>query len=133
MNFNIKPYKNSDFEQIVSWWNFYKECPPIEGMMIEDGTFILELNNTPAICVTVFLTQSKEICYFEGLIKNPMFKDNNLNEYVKLLVDHCSDYCKNKGYKRVVAFSSNSKLTNKYESFGFNRTLQNLTGLMREL
>jgi hypothetical protein len=122
MNPTIRSYKDADFDTIVSWWEDYKECPPLEGMMLSDGSFILELNKVPAMSLTVLLTQSKEISYIEGFIKNPLFKDINLESYGKILWNHCFEYAKSRGYKRAICFSMEEKLFNKYERFGMTKT-----------
>jgi hypothetical protein len=133
MTHNIRPYKHSDYENIVSWWLSYNECPPVFGMMVEDGTFVLQLNNVPALSLTVFLTQSKEISYLEGFIKNPVFKDISLEDYDRLLWDHCFNYAKLRGYKRIVALCEEPKLFNKYKRLGMTEICSSLKSFTREL
>lgn len=118
---------------ICDWWNHYKETPPIAGMMIEDGTFILEIDKIPALSLTVFLTQSKEIAYLEGFIKNPHFENISLHEVSQSLWDHCFLYAKNKGYKRLLAYCNNDKLKKKYQQFGMVNVLEPLSGFVKEL
>jgi hypothetical protein len=129
----IKQFKPSDYEMIASWWTSYNEPAPVQGSMISDGTFIMEINKTPALCLTTFLTQSKEVAYIAGFVKNPKFKDINLEPEGKLLWDHCFKFAKDKGYKRVICFSVVSKLADKYERFGMRKTYNNLNSFVKEL
>lgn len=133
MNYNIRPYSFSDFEMVYSWWTSAKECPPILGMMINDGSFILELNGVPALSLTVFLTQSKEISFIEGFIKNPEFRNTNLEEYGKILWNHCFNYAKDSGYNRIICYCLENKLIDKYKRFGMEQSASNLTSFVRIL
>lgn len=123
MNYTIRPYKHSDFKMICGWWLANNERSPIEGTMIENGSFILELDNIPAMILTILLTQSKELAFFEGFVKNPEFKEKSLESYGKKLWDHCLAYGKNLGYKRVIAISDKEKLFSKYERYGMIKTI----------
>jgi hypothetical protein len=128
----IREYTPSDFSIISSWWTDQKECSPVEGMMIEDGTFILESDNVPALSLTVFKTQSKEMAYLEGFIKNPVFK-RSLEKEAAALWEHCFQYAKNCGYKRLVCYCLVDKLVEKYKRFGMIQTTSNLNSFVRVL
>lgn len=118
---NIKPYNKSDFKEIASWWKESTGQSPLEDMLVEDGTFILEIDNVPALCLTVLLTQSRHMAYLFSFIKNPIFKEN-LEEYGQQLWNYCFEYAKSKGYSRVLCFSDNKKLSEKYIRFGMSKT-----------
>lgn len=132
MNYIIRSYQHKDFSEVASWWNISTKQLPPEGLMIEDGTFILELNQIPALCLTVLKTQSKEICYLFGYVKNPKFH-GSLEEYGQALWNHCFDYAKNAGYKRIMCIAQISQLKHKYERFGMTRTLDGVSTFAREL
>lgn len=120
--YKIRSYKKSDFNMIYSWWEQIGEPLPIEGVMIENGSFLLELDNVPALALTILLTQSKELAFIEGFIKNPIFK-KSLEPYSQILWNHCLDYAKNLGYKRVLVLSDKEKLFSKYEHYGMIKTI----------
>ncbi len=128
---NIRPYSHADFDMISSWWTDARQCPPTRGSMVSNGSFILELGGTPALSLTVFLTQS-EIAYFEGFIKNPSFK-SSLEDAGQALWDHCFSYAKSAGYSRVVCYCAQEKLVNKYKRFGMSEAASGLTSFVREL
>lgn len=133
MNYSIRSYKAADFNEISSWWKFYNEHPPLEGMMVEDGTFVLEVENVSALSLTAFCTQSKEIAYFEGFIKNPIFYGYNLSEQGQALWNHCFQYLKDKNYKRVICYCKVEALKDKYRSFGMSDNLSGLSSFCKEL
>lgn len=130
MNYAIRPYRHTDFKEIASWWQMSTGQTPATHMMVEDGTFILEIDNKPALALTTLLTQSKDMAYLFSFIKNPVFKQT-LETYGKILWDHCSDYAKEKGYTRVICFADETKLADKYLRFGMQKTSDKLTGFVR--
>lgn len=133
MKSTIRPYSNKDFSVIKDWWLDATKVGPTEDMLAEDGTFILELNGFPALCLTVLTTQVKGMAYIFSFIKNPLFKKVQLENYGQMLWDHCFEYAKNKGYTKVICFSDNEKLQKKYERFGMSVTGTNLAALVKEL
>lgn len=130
---NIRPFRNTDFEMICSWWEFYGAVPPIAGMMCEDGTFILELGTEPVMTLSVLLTQSKEISYFEGYCAKPGLSKENSNDCGNILWDHCYKYLRDKGYKRVIIFTDKDSLARRYMDLGMTKAVGGLTSLAREL
>lgn len=126
----VRPYKNSDYSELCSWIGL--QLP--EGMLVENGTFILELDNVPALTLTVFLTQSKQIAYLEGFNKNPLFKERNLETEGQKLWDHCFNFAREQGYARLLccAEARVDKLKAKYQRFGMTKTID-LTGFVKEL
>ena len=129
----IRPYSHEDFEMITSWWEAAGECPPVRGMMVEDGTFIMTLDNIPALTVTVFLTQSKEMAYAEGFIKNPIFNHMELEDEAQHLANHAYAYARDRGYSRLIAYCNNKKLTEKYIRLGLQLSAENLFSVVRKL
>lgn len=117
---------------VAGWWLDACQPMPTPGMLVEDGTFILELDSVPALCLSVFLTQSKDIAWTAGYIKNPKFKQSLEKEGAHLWT-HCFNYAKEKGYNRVMCYSLVNKLTEKYKRFGMTQTCSNLSSFMRML
>lgn len=131
MNHIIRNYISSDYSEIASWWEKSGHVAPIKGFMSPEVTYVLELDNIPALSLSMLLTNSKEAAYMEAFIKNPKF--NNLHEYGFLLWDHCFKEAKKAGYKRVICASNIPKLFSKYEDFGMKKVSENYTGFVREL
>lgn len=133
MNVNIRQYKNEDYEMIKSWHIISTGETPMDGLMIENGTFILERANIPALCLTVLLTQSNQVSYCFGYIKNPLFKEQNLENEGRALWEHCFSFAKEKGYNNILCFSNVDKLKDKYQRFGMRKTMDNLSSFVRNL
>src|SRR5215203_5652049 len=118
---HIRPYKESDFHEIVSWWKEHGEFAPLPGMMSGEGTFVLELDTQPVMTLSVLLTQTKEMSYFEGYCAKPGLQKNIRNALGQLLWQHGYQYLKNLGYKRVLIFTDKDALANRYERLGMNK------------
>lgn len=132
MKHSIRPYNNKDFAAISDWYAISTGQRPPEGLLVEDGTFVVEIENMPILSWTVFKTQSKELCYLECFIKNPKMTVS-LETYGQLLFDHCANYARDCGFKRMVGLTHIPQLTKKCERFGMVRTLDNVSILNKEL
>lgn len=130
---NIRNYKASEYEMIDSWWKKAEEIGPTRDMLPEESTFILELNGTPWVCMTVYLTNSKEIVWFENLASNPEVSAAGRKEAVNFLIKFCEDFARNKGYKKALAMSATESVTNRYQEIGYFPTCRNITTAIKIL
>jgi len=128
---NIRLFNKNDFEMIKMWWNDAQEMPPTIEMLPEESTFILEVNNEPQVCITVYLTNTNYVAYLENFIKNPNLKDSK--EYTKKIVEHAENFAKQKGFKILVCLSYKEKLKQRYQDLGYINTLNNLSGFAKEV
>lgn len=131
MNIEIRNFKRSEFETVVSWWNKANEQPPVIGMMPEDTTFIAEINGRPSLCVTLYLTNSKEICYVENFVGNPDVNKNKRKEAAKILSDYIAVFAGQLGYKRMMCMCYKEPLVKRYQELGYTPTLNGVTTFIR--
>lgn len=129
----IRPFKNTDYETIASWWQQHEEIPPHAGMMCEDGTFVVELDGEPVMSQTVLCTQSKLLCIFEFFCKSPNAKHLIGKEVGHDLWQHCFAWAKSKGYKYAITYSKEERLSKRLETFGMIRSLSGLQSFYKEL
>ncbi len=129
----IRPYQESDFEEICSWWKRHGETPPLPGMMVEEGTFVLEKDDKPVMTLTVLMTQTREISYFEGYCKSPELPKRMSNELGKILWQHGFQYLKERGFKRVIILTDKDALSDRYERLGMSKNMSGIHALGRVL
>lgn len=129
----IRHYKDSDFDEICSWWKEHNEFAPLPGMMTVDGTFVVEHYGLPVMTLSVLMTQSKEISYLEGYCARPGLPKDVSHELGEMLWEHAYNYLKSVGYKRVIAFTDKEALLNRYEDLGMRRNMSGLYSLGRVL
>ena len=128
---NIRNYRESDFEVISSWWKDANEIGPTKDLLPLESTFVLEINNEPKACITVYLTNCHTIAYLENFIKDP--KLENSRELTKELVKYAEDFTHNLGYKILICFAFRDKLKNRYKELGYKNSLDNLSSFVKEL
>jgi hypothetical protein len=132
MEYLIRPYNNHDFTELNKWWkSTYNTDLPKD--LMTNGSFILEINKVPALTLTVLKTQTKELSYLASFMKNPEFKKTSLETYGQILWNHCFDYARACGYKRIICLAEVEQLKSKYERFGMKKTSNNIATFYREL
>lgn len=132
-NFRVRPYLNSDYEEIRGWWEDAGVPGPTPGEMIEDGTFVLEIDGVPGMSLTVFLTQSKSVAYLEGYIAALGLFPEDRKQGGRVLWNHCYQFAKDRGYSNLFIYAGHPKLVERYEDLGMTRSLSGLTALHRRV
>lgn len=132
VTFIIRRFKDDDYSEIASWWDACGENRPEPGMMVEDGTFVVEERGLPVMTMTVLLTQSKALAMFEGFIAKPGMETLDRRELGHSLWDHCFAYAKSKGYRNVICYGK-PELAKRYENFGMRAAMSELVGMMRRI
>lgn len=130
----IRPYRHSDFETIASWWTDRDSIPPQRGMLVEDGTFVVEGDNgEPLMSQTVLCTQSKDICILEFFCKTSREPQSIPRGLEQVLWKHCYGWAKDRGYKYMIGYSQNEKVCQWLDISGMHRSLGNLQSFWKEL
>jgi hypothetical protein len=133
MNTLIRPYQESDFEEICSWWCKQNELPPLPGMMCANGTFVTEYEDEPVMTLTALMTQSKEISFIEGYCAKPGLDAELRRTIGESIWNHCFNFLRSNGMKRVIAFTDKQSLVNRYKHFGMTENISGLVSLGRIL
>jgi len=125
--FTIKRYTSKDYDMIKSWWEAQKMMPPTQDMLPLDSTYILCLEDTPALCVSIYFTNVKEYCYLECFIGNPEANNKpQRREATQILFDFVCDKIRERGHKKVVWISPTPTLTRYYKTWGLEPTITNV-------
>ncbi len=133
MNYSIRLYQPADFTEIKRWYSVTEEGSPNEDMYPVGSTLLVEANGAPIMCLALYLTNCKEVCYLEGWIGNPDFTSSERKEASELLAEEACSHAQQLGYKNVVTFSYRDKVKDRITALGFARTLDNLSSFVRGL
>jgi hypothetical protein len=133
MKIEIRPYEAVDFEMICKWWEHYLEPAPLYGMMVTDGTFVLELGKEPIMTLTALRTQSPQISYLEGFCAKPGLEKPIRNECAQALFDHSIRYLSERGFVRVLILTDKISLVHRYQDLGMGIAHPGYTILGRDL
>lgn len=127
----IRNYTKEDFNTVISWWKSIGQHGPTEKQLPEESSFVLEINDKPVLMVSAYLTNT-DVAYLENLISDPEFKQDR-KQYTQLIMDHLFNFVKSKGYKYAVSFTTHEKLVKRNLNIGFDKAVDNLYLLAKEL
>lgn len=133
MSVDIRHYKQSDFPVVESWWAASGEAVPPSNWLPRHSTFLISVDNTLAACVSVYLTNSKELAYLENVVGNPDLKGPARRAALEALVRHAEAWTKRKGYKRLVLLGYRAPVKKRYLELGYKETLDGVSTFVKEL
>lgn len=128
---NIRNYTKTDYPMIRNWSEYSGEGVLPEAFIPEDSTFVLEYNNVPVFSVCVLLTNNC-VSYLENFISDMNYKEKNRHELSDALLNHASNFAKEKGYKYLLIMCYRESLKKRYTGFA-RKTLDNMSSFVREL
>lgn len=128
----IRPYEESDYGEICSWWLEQDETPPYPGMMVNNGTFVLEYNGERVMTLTALMTQSKQISYLEGFCSKPGLNRSERNKLSLLILSWCIQFLKENHFKRTVILTHKLALKKRYQELGMTPIMRGLYSLGKE-
>lgn len=128
----IRHYQKEEYYNVLSWWEQHEECAPTKDMLPEESTFILEENGIPWVCITLYLTNSKEFAWIDNLVANPAIKKSS-KEAVNTIVEHVEKFAKNKGYKKLFCMAIEDKLGKRYQELGYNMTCNSVKTFLKDV
>lgn len=129
----IRHYREKDYEVIRKWWEDHREPAPLPGMMIEDGTHVLCLEDQPVMTLTAFTTQSKDVALLEGFCAKPGMLQKERNVLSQLLFARCLKYLKDRGVRSVFMLTNEVKLKKRFEQLGLSVLSSKLWSLGKEI
>jgi hypothetical protein len=127
MSNRIRPYKASDYQMIRSWWAHYKEPGPLPSMIPLESSFILEIDNIPALMICVIITNVKEYCLLENFVGNPLIDNEKRRNNALELIEYVTIFTKQLGIKRLICMAYKTPLKKRYQELGFTEVLDGIS------
>lgn len=127
MNYKLRLYTDDDYLEVKRWYAATDEGTPTSSIFPQESTLLLEANGIPVFCLIAYLTNCKEVCFFEGFIGNPDFRGPERLEASQLIVDKACEFVKSLGYKNALTFAYRDKVKKRIEELKFEKTLDNLS------
>lgn len=116
-----------------SWWRQYDEPGPLPTMVPAESTWVLELDNRPALAVSLIYTNISEYCYVENFIGNPELKGVQRKVGGHHLLKYISEVARARGYRRLLCLGYKNAVKRRYLELGFKSTLDNLSSFVKEV
>jgi hypothetical protein len=134
---NIRLYKESEYEMIAAWWKIHQLNAPAKDMFTTDSTYILENSKgEPWVCITMYFTNCKGICFMEGTISNPFISKKGIVKAMIELNNYVSSIAKEKGYSRIVGMTNYpnwKKFIKVTKELGFKENLKDVSTFIKFL
>lgn len=122
-NLKVRLYAEEDHKEITRWNLTMGTIVPAKDLLTEDSTFILEWNEVPWICVTVYQMPVKAFAWVEHLSSNPSLLDGKEREMaVGYLQEYLEGWARAKGYKALWCMAAHPKLAERFEALGYRET-----------
>lgn len=130
----IRPYTPADFLMISRWWQLASTTGPLETMLPLDSTFIAETaDGQPALCTTLYLTNSIQFAMVDNLIANPELTLDTRRKSIAVMQAYLDNFAKQLGIKSLLCFCENQALKQRYVEIGYLPTLHNVTTFIRSI
>jgi hypothetical protein len=135
LKLTFRNLKSEEIPVVQGWWLLVPPgVPPTEDMLPLDSTFLMCLDDIPAVCITIYTTNSKEFAMLDNLIASPkLSKKSSRSWVVERTVRAAEKHSRSLGYKKLICFATEPKLAKRYSELGYNVTSQKVTSLIKEL
>lgn len=125
----IRFYKPDDYHTLKKWYEGHKEPAPIPEL-IPRTTLILEEDNSPVMSISVIFTNLEYLAFLENYIKKPGYKnDSAIHEFI----DYVEAFIKAQNCKMIMCLSYRDELKDRYQQFGYQKTLDNLSSFIKQI
>lgn len=129
--YTIRSFKQEDYPMIKHWWELANQPPPSLSMLPESSTLILEIENKPAFCLSVYLTNCSEYAYLGNFISDRSIQGPQRKEGSQILMNAILSFANALGYKQVICMTAEPKLQQRYKDMGFQPTISNLQAFVK--
>ena len=129
----IRPYQDSDFELLTSWWTAADVAPPPRGAIPIESTWVVIRDHEPIVSACLLLTNIKAFAYIENLISNPAAHAEDRHQAVELMVRYIENHARRLGYGALACYGRHDQLVRRYQGLGYQPAERNLTALVKGL
>lgn len=130
---SIRNYKDSDYGMVKAWWDEHKEAAPLPHMLPTESTYVYELDGIPALCVTMYLLNTKAFAMVDNFVGNPAIEKSKRQVVSREGFPFLLRRAKELGIERLFCMGHRAKLKLYYESLGFSRTLTDVDTFILEV
>jgi hypothetical protein len=126
--------KESDWETLVSWWEWWRWPIMPKGFLPKNGTggIIIERDNIPIVAGFLYETNS-EVLILEWIVSNPKYKETDRKRAIELLIEESEDRAKKLNYKYMFSVGRNKHLIDTHEKLGWNIDHRNSHEITKKL
>lgn len=129
---NIRKFDiEKDYEDVATWWES-QGWPVIPPNMLSPSGFITEKDGIKLAATWIFTTNCP-IYIMEWTIGNPEASWENRSEGIELVTNEACKWAKEDGAAQVFTMTKNDRFLDKLQSYGFQKTEDGMTHLIRSV
>ena len=98
MKLNIRRLVKQDLDIAKKWWKAWPEWQPIPDDFLPETGVVVEKENKPVVIGFIYLTNAK-VALLEWIISDPLYRDDDRNKAIKLLISGAENMIKHLDYK----------------------------------
>jgi hypothetical protein len=120
MELSLRALKESDYEDICSWWKWWRwpeigrDTLPMNGM----GGLMVYKDDILIAAGFLYLTNSN-VALIEFVISNPQYRQSDRKDALEVLIMGLEDVSRSQGRSTIVSFARNKSLMNIHEVLGY--------------
>lgn len=113
--FNARVLKEEDYQELASWWKWWKFPPPAQEMLPNNGTCGIMLSKEGVnVCAGFIYYTNSKMCWIEFIVSNPNYRKSDRKEALLVLINELGDIAKSKGFKVAYTNLKNASLINHF-------------------
>jgi N-acetylglutamate synthase-like GNAT family acetyltransferase len=118
---NVRLLREGDYEEMISWWRFFRFPAPAKEFLPENGKggLMVEKEGVSICAGFIYFTNSK-IAWLEFIVSNPEYRNKDRKEAIQIVITELCQIAKQKGFRAVFTSVKHQGLVNHFEKCGFN-------------
>jgi hypothetical protein len=123
--------KDTDYNDVSAWWE-KQGWPVLPAEVLSSAGFIVEHEGQRLAATWIFATNCP-IYIMEWTVANPDVSWEQRQDAIKLVTDSACDWAKQDGAVQVFTMTKSKRFIDKLQEYGFQKTEDGMTHLVRSL
>lgn len=120
--FKVRQLKESDYDQLLKWWAWFRFPAPPKECLPENGTCGLMITKDGIdICAGFIYFTNSKIAWIEFIVSNPEYKAKDRQNAIDILITELSNIIRNRNFHIIFTSLKNENLINRFTSCGFTK------------
>lgn len=133
--FSVRQLKESDYTELVKWWNDWEFKPLTKANLPSNGTSgVMVSIEDVNICAGFLWVTNSDIAWIGFAVSDRNITDKGIrNDALEILINNLTNTAFSQGFTTVFTVSTNKSLINKHKNCGFVVGSNNATELIKTI
>jgi hypothetical protein len=119
MEFKVRKLIETDYENLVSWWKWFRFTPPSKEFLPQNGLGGIMVYADIDVCAGFLYRTDSKIAWLEFIVSNPKYRNKDRQQAIKLCISSLSQIAKKLGYNAIFTSVKHESLINHFKDCGF--------------